>query len=67
MNKEENLMAAFRHFDTDGSGTISRQELKEALKARMPLRVPSIWLATCALHLMLCLHALACNQHHDVP
>lgn len=30
--KEENLIQAFEHFDTDGSGYISREELKEALK-----------------------------------
>ena len=30
--KEENLIQAFEHFDTDGSGFITRDELKEALK-----------------------------------
>jgi len=30
--KEENLIQAFEHFDTDGSGYITRDELKEALK-----------------------------------
>ena len=32
MEKAENMRAAFQHFDTDGSGTISRDELREALK-----------------------------------
>lgn len=31
--KEENLIKAFEHFDTDNSGFISREELKEALTA----------------------------------
>lgn len=30
--KEENMLRAFKHFDTDGSGTISREELRQALK-----------------------------------
>jgi hypothetical protein len=29
---DENMMRAFQHFDTDNSGTISKEELKEALK-----------------------------------
>ena len=29
---QENMMRAFQHFDTDGSGTMSREELREALK-----------------------------------
>lgn len=29
---EENMMRAFHHFDTDNSGTISKEELKAALK-----------------------------------
>ena len=32
MEKAENMAAAFRHFDTDGSGTISKRELHEALR-----------------------------------
>ncbi len=31
MMKEENLRAAFAHFDADGDGTISREELRAAL------------------------------------
>ncbi len=32
MEKAENMRAAFQHFDTDNSGTISRDELRDALK-----------------------------------
>ena len=32
--KAENMRAAFMHFDTDNSGTISKDELREALKVR---------------------------------
>ena len=31
---QENMLRAFKHFDTDGSGTISRDELRAALKVR---------------------------------
>ncbi|GLU04623.1 hypothetical protein SLE2022_217610 [Rubroshorea leprosula] len=31
LEKEENLYAAFQYFDTDGSGFISREELRQAL------------------------------------
>lgn len=40
MNKQENLLKAFRHFDTDNSGTISRQELKDALAVGGAGRLP---------------------------
>lgn len=32
MQLEENMYRAFKHFDTDNSGTISKEELTEALK-----------------------------------
>lgn len=32
LENDEQLIKAFEHFDTDGSGTISRDELREALK-----------------------------------
>ena len=32
MEKAENMRAAFLHFDKDNSGTISKEELREALK-----------------------------------
>lgn len=35
MQKAENMRAAFQHFDTDNSGTISKEELRVALKVRM--------------------------------
>lgn len=31
LENEEQLLKAFEHFDTDNSGTITRDELKEAL------------------------------------
>lgn len=31
LEKEENMLRAFHHFDADGSGTISREELIAAL------------------------------------
>lgn len=37
---EENMYRAFKHFDTDNSGTISKEELTEALKVRS---LPSQW------------------------
>ena len=35
LEKQENMRAAFAHFDTDGSGTISRDELREALRVSL--------------------------------
>lgn len=40
MEKAENMRAAFLHFDKDGSGTISRDELREALKVCIGHRWP---------------------------
>lgn len=34
MALQEHLVRAFKHFDKDGSGTISKEELWEALKVR---------------------------------
>lgn len=54
MEKAENMRAAFAHFDTDGSGTISKDELRQALQvgARMcagvMARVPPSSLPPCA-------------------
>lgn len=36
IEKAENMRAAFAHFDTDGSGTISKEELRQALQVRGP-------------------------------
>lgn len=34
MEKEENMRAAFQHFDIDNSGTINKDELRQALQVR---------------------------------
>lgn len=35
IEKAENMRAAFAHFDTDNSGTISKEELRQALQVRV--------------------------------
>ncbi len=39
MQLEENMHRAFLHFDTDNSGTISKEELKEALAVSASLNI----------------------------